>query len=170
MSRRPQSTASGGAEQGAEVAPYEHSSGEYLNMSAEEEFRQGLTVDIGTTTFFCKEIERDDDLLEGGLSAVLAKCNDDYYVILIRNTYNEPLDVYDWHKRWTRERAVLAVERFIREECVCCDSRNPEICIVEEREYAIWRILELQAKANRLQRQQYTRERKAFDEWLFKHS
>jgi len=170
MSRQPSSTASGPDAQGV-ADPHEPSSEEYLNVSdVKEEFRRGLTVDIGTTTFFCREIERDDDLLEGGLSAVLAECNNDYYVFLLRNTYLEPLDVYDWHKRWTRERAALAVERFIREECVCCDSRNPEICIVEEREYAIQRILEFQAKADELQRRQYAKERKKYERWALDHS
>jgi len=161
MSRQPPPTASGPEGQGAEAAPYDSGTGEYLNVSDKE---RGLTVDIGTTTFFCREIER-DDLLEGGLSAVLVECNDDYYVLLLRNTYLEPLDVYDWHKRWTRERAVLAVERFVREECVCCDSRVPEACLVLEREYAIQRILELQAKADELQRQQLAKERKKYERW-----
>jgi len=162
MSRQPSPTASGGAGQGPGAGPYDSGTGEYLTVSPR---KRTITISVGSTDFFCHEIKR-RSTLEGAMDVVLAKCNDDYYVILIRNTYHEPQDVYDYHKRWTWERAELAVRDLAEEECVCCDAKDYFACIDYEINHAVHTIMKFQAEADRLQRRQYARERKAYQEAL----
>jgi len=172
MSRHQPETGSG-PEVGPGAGPCENSINGYKsiplgdtaveNAHESRQERRSITLSVGATDFYCEEIKR-EDVLEGAMDVVLVNCNDDYYVLLIRNTYNEPLDVYDFHRRWTWERAEFAVREFAKEECVCCDSDDYYACIIDSVNYAVHTILRFQAEADKLQWRQYAKERKAYKE------
>jgi len=131
-SRQPQSPASGPGGQGAEAAPYGSGESKYISVS----------LDCHTLA--------SDEVLTGVAQVAILRCGHDYYVAVIEGR-GSAKNVYAMYREWTWDRAREVMEELADIYDVCVEYKTYDVCLEEEINAGVQKVLKMQQIARLLQ-------------------